>query len=125
MIDAITVLVLILGGGFVFVAGLGIFRMRDTIIRMHASTKAGTLGIGLILISVMLNFQDFAISARAFATILFLLLTAPVAAHLMGRAAVRSGVPLHPRTQRVAEIPPAETDSQSAPEPPAHENNHA
>jgi multicomponent Na+:H+ antiporter subunit G len=62
--------------------------------RMHASTKAGTLGSGLILVAVAIYFGDLATITRAVAAILFLLITAPVAAHMIGRAAFRVGVPL-------------------------------
>ena len=62
--------------------------------RMHASTKAGTLGSGLILAAVAVYFADTATISRAVATILFLLMTAPVAAHMIGRAAFRSGITL-------------------------------
>ncbi|WP_372893512.1 monovalent cation/H(+) antiporter subunit G [Rhodosalinus sp.] len=86
----IAVLVL-LGGFFCFVAGLGVLRLPDVLIRMHASTKAGTLGSGLILVGVAVHFGDTATITRAVATILFLLITAPVAAHMIGRAAFRSG----------------------------------
>ncbi|ABD56606.1 monovalent cation/H(+) antiporter subunit G [Jannaschia sp. CCS1] len=85
---------IILGGFFCFVAGLGVLRLPDVLIRMHASTKAGTLGAGLILIAVAVSFGDITTITRAVATILFLLITAPVAAHMIGRAAFRAGVPL-------------------------------
>ena len=86
---------LVLLGGFVcVVAGLGILRLPDVLIRMHASTKAGTLGSGLILTAVAVYFGDAATITRAVAAILFLLVTAPVAAHMIGRAAFRQGVPL-------------------------------
>ncbi len=84
----------ILGGFFCLVAGMGILRLPDVLIRMHASTKAGTLGSGLILVAVMFFFADTATVTRALATIIFLLITAPVAAHMIGRAAFRSGTPL-------------------------------
>ncbi|MBY4893471.1 monovalent cation/H(+) antiporter subunit G [Rhodobacteraceae bacterium N5(2021)] len=85
---------IISGGFFCFVAGLGVLRLPDVLIRMHASTKAGTLGAGLILIAVAVFFGDIPTITRAVATILFLLITAPVAAHMIGRAAFRAGVPL-------------------------------
>lgn len=84
----------LLGGFFSLMAGLGILRLPDVLIRMHASTKAGTLGCGLILGAVALWFGDVATVSRALATIAFLLITAPVAAHMIGRAAFRSGVAL-------------------------------
>lgn len=91
----ITVAFFILAGGlFSLAAAVGVLRLPDILIRMHASTKAGTLGCGLILVAVALHFGDGAIVARSIAAIVFLILTAPVAAHLIGRAAYRTGVPL-------------------------------
>lgn len=84
----------ILGGFFCLVAGLGILRLPDVLIRMHASTKAGTLGSGLILVAVAFFFADTATVTRALLAIVFLLITAPVAAHMIGRAAFRAGTPL-------------------------------
>jgi multicomponent Na+:H+ antiporter subunit G len=92
--DIIIVLLLIAGGAFAFVAGLGVYRMNDVLIRMHASTKAGTLGCGLVLVGVAVHFGDVSTVSRAIAAIVFLLVTAPVAAHMIGRAAYRAGVPL-------------------------------
>ena len=94
MTEIIMLALVLLGGFFCFVAGLGVLRLPDVLIRMHASTKAGTLGSGLILGAVAVYFADTATTTRAVATILFLLITAPVAAHMIGRAAFRSGVPL-------------------------------
>ena len=47
MTEIVAAVLLILGGAFTLVAGIGIFRMPDVFIRMHASTKVGTLGSGL------------------------------------------------------------------------------
>ena len=98
MSEIITAACLIGGGLFAFIAGLGLARMPDVFIRMHAATKAGTLGVGLIMAAVAVNFDDLGITIRAFAGIAFLIITAPVAAHLIGRAAYREGVPLWRRT---------------------------
>ncbi|WP_022706437.1 MULTISPECIES: monovalent cation/H(+) antiporter subunit G [Paracoccus] len=84
----------VIGGLFCFAAGLGVLRLPDVFNRMHASTKAATLGSGMILVAVAVLFGESTIIARAVAAILFLLLTAPVAAHLIGRAAFRTGVPM-------------------------------
>jgi multicomponent Na+:H+ antiporter subunit G len=94
MTEIVISAMVLLGGLFCFVAGLGVLRLPDVLIRMHASTKAGTLGSGLILGAVAIYFGDIATITRAVATILFLLITAPVAAHMIGRAAFRSGVGL-------------------------------
>ena len=98
MIDLLVALLLVLGGGFAAIAGLGVLRLPDVLIRMHASTKAGTLGVGLIVIAVAVAKGDLLVTSKAVLIILFLLLTAPVAAHLIGRAAYRSGTPLSSRT---------------------------
>lgn len=94
IVELLLSFLVLLGGFFCFVAGLGILRLPDVLIRMHASTKAGTLGAGLLLIAVAIYFGDLATTTRAVLTIVFLLLTAPVAAHMIGRAAFRSRVPL-------------------------------
>lgn len=98
MIELLTALAVFAGGFFSLAAGLGVLRMPDILIRMHASTKAGTLGCGLILLAVALHFGEIGIVARAAAAIIFLMITAPVAAHMIGRAAYRTGVPLCPGT---------------------------
>lgn len=90
---AIGILCLV-GGVFAVIAGLGILRLQDVLIRMHASTKAGTLASGLVLAAVALHFRDSEVTAKAIMAVLFLLLTAPIAAHMIGRAALKLGVPL-------------------------------
>ena len=85
---------LVTGGFFLFVAGLGILRLPDVMIRIHASTKAGTLGAGLVFVAVAVKFGDAATVSLAVLTILFLLATAPVGAHAIGRAAYRMQIPL-------------------------------
>lgn len=86
------------GGVFCFVAALGMLRLPDTIIRMHAATKAGALGSGLMFLALALFYMDLSTTLRAFAAILFILFTAPVAAHLIGRAAYCTRVRLWHRT---------------------------
>ncbi len=94
MHDIIVGILLVSGGFFACVAGLGILRFPDVLMRMHASTKASTLGVGLILTAVAIYFGTLEMIARSAATIIFLLLTAPVAAHLLGKAAYRTGAVL-------------------------------
>jgi multicomponent Na+:H+ antiporter subunit G len=85
---------LVAGAGFVLVAALGVLRLPDLYMRMHASTKPATLGTSLLAAALALHAADPGIAARALLVVLFFLLTAPVAAHRLGRAAHRSGVPL-------------------------------
>lgn len=100
MISEIVTAVLMLAGGFFcFIASVGVLRLPDTIIRMHAATKAGALGTGLIFLSLAAYYMELSTTLRAFAAIFFLLLTAPVAAHLIGRAAYCTRVRLSDRTR--------------------------
>lgn len=92
MLDIIAGILLITGGFFVLVASVGILRLPDILMRMHASTKAGTLGAGLILLAVAFTYAEIGIISRAVATIIFILMTAPVAAHTIGRAAYQHGI---------------------------------
>jgi len=96
--DLMVAACLLAGGFFLFVAGLGILRLPDVLIRMHASTKAGTLGVGLVFGAAAFYFRNTAETAIAGLTIVFLLVTAPVAAHAIARAAYRLNVPLSDRT---------------------------
>jgi multicomponent Na+:H+ antiporter subunit G len=85
-------LLILIGSVFAVGAAVGVIRMPDVYIRMHAATKAGTLGSGLILLAVALSSGELGVVTRALAAVVFLIITAPVAAHLLGRAAYISGV---------------------------------
>jgi len=89
---------ILIGSGFCFVAALGIVRLPDTLTRMHAATKAGTLGAGLLIVGGAVFYQELGVTLRAVTIIALLILTAPVAAHLVGRASYLSGVELSDRT---------------------------
>jgi multicomponent Na+:H+ antiporter subunit G len=80
-----------LGALLILVAAIGILRMPDLLARMHASSKAGTLGTILVLVGVAMMQGDAGVVVRAILVIVFLFLTAPVAAHAIARAAHRSG----------------------------------
>ncbi|SDN05443.1 monovalent cation/H(+) antiporter subunit G [Vreelandella arcis] len=86
MIELIKGGLILVGAIFMFLAALGLVRMPDLLTRMHATTKAATLGATLIMLAVALHFGEVAVVARAFGVILFIMMTAPVAAHVIGRA---------------------------------------
>jgi multicomponent Na+:H+ antiporter subunit G len=92
-------ILMISGGLFSLVASVGMLRLPDTIIRMHAATKAGAFGGGLMFLALAGFYMDLSITLRAVAAIFFLLLTAPVGAHLIGRAAYCTKVQLSERTR--------------------------
>ena len=58
MIEIVTSVLVVSGGLFSVAAALGVLRLPDVLIRMHASTKAGTLGCGLILVAVATHFGE-------------------------------------------------------------------
>jgi multicomponent Na+:H+ antiporter subunit G len=83
---------------FMVLAAIGLLKFPDLPIRMHATTKSGVFATCLIMIAVALYFRQTDITARVIAIITFILITAPVAAHAIGRAAYFAGVPLWPGT---------------------------
>lgn len=87
-------ILIIVGSVFGLVAAIGLLRLPDVYSRMHAATKAGTLGSGLMMLSLALVADDFATVTRAFAGVVFFLLTAPVSSHLLARAAYAVGYKL-------------------------------
>ncbi|MDD7971456.1 monovalent cation/H(+) antiporter subunit G [Roseinatronobacter alkalisoli] len=92
MIDILKALLVLGGGAFVLIAAIGIVRLPDLLTRMHASTKAGTLGSLLILAALAIHIGTVSGTSKVLATVLFLLLTAPIAAHMIGRAYARTNV---------------------------------
>ncbi|MBV6658129.1 MAG: monovalent cation/H(+) antiporter subunit G [Devosiaceae bacterium] len=94
MIEIASFLVKVVGVAFLLVATIGMLRFEDTLQRMHAATKAGTLGAGLVLVGTMMNKGNLDATLTAGLTLLFLILTIPVASHLLARAAYVSGARL-------------------------------
>ncbi len=85
---------LVVGGVLMFLGAVGVVRLPDLFMRMQAATKASALGAGLMVLAVAIFFGDLGTVMRAGLVIAFLFLTAPVSAHLIGRAAYFVGVPL-------------------------------
>jgi multicomponent Na+:H+ antiporter subunit G len=82
------------GAAFTLLAGIGVLRFPDPLARMHSATKASSLG--LLLIVVGAEFQVTGGSAKLAMAVGLVFLTAPVAAHLVGRSTYRArGIELH------------------------------
>lgn len=94
VVEIVVGILAFLGTVFVLLAAIGILRMPDTYLRISVTTKAVTLGIGLLLIAAAIYSYELSITAKILAIILFLLLTAPVSAHLVGRTTYFTGVKL-------------------------------
>jgi multicomponent Na+:H+ antiporter subunit G len=99
MIEVIAGLLLLVGSAFVLVSAVGVIRLPDVYMRMHAATKAGTLGAGIILAAAALFFGALGVTVKATVVFVFLLLTAPVAAHVLGRASYYDGAEKWSRTE--------------------------
>jgi multicomponent Na+:H+ antiporter subunit G len=83
---------LIIGGSlFGLIAAIGVLRLPDLYTRMHAASKTGTMGAGLMFAAIAVVAFDSAVILRAIAGFVFLLLTAPVSAHLLARASYLAG----------------------------------
>ncbi|MBN1668320.1 MAG: monovalent cation/H(+) antiporter subunit G [Anaerolineales bacterium] len=93
-IEGLSLFFLFIGSFFMLLAGIGLLRMPDLFLRMSAATKASTLGVGFILLAAAIYFDELGVTSRALATIVFVLLTAPIAAHRIARAGYFAGVRL-------------------------------
>jgi multicomponent Na+:H+ antiporter subunit G len=95
-IEIVIACLLLLGATLTLIAALGLFRLPDLYTRMHASSKAGTAGSGLLLLAVALQSGEADTWVKCLLAILFFFLTAPVSAHLLAKAAANGGQPLPP-----------------------------
>ena len=92
--NVITLLVaamIVIGAAFNLIAALGLIRLPDIYTRMHAASKAGTLGSGVLLIALGIQAGDIGIFTRSLAGVAFFLLTAPISAHLLAKASYAMG----------------------------------
>ncbi|WP_456269768.1 monovalent cation/H(+) antiporter subunit G [Kushneria sp. AK178] len=94
MIELLQGFLLLVGSLFMLIAALGIARLPDLLTRMHASTKGASLGVMLLMAAVALHFLEEVVFARTIAITFFVLMTAPVAAHAIGRAGYFVGIDL-------------------------------
>lgn len=92
MIEAVTSALVLIGAGFALVGSIGLARLPDFFTRLHGPTKATTLGVGSIVVASLVDVaaETVGISFRELAISLFLFITAPVSAHLLAKAALRS-----------------------------------
>jgi multicomponent K+:H+ antiporter subunit G len=98
---------LLIGAGFTLVGSIGLVRLPDFYTRMHAPTKATTVGVSCMLAAaaLVLPGNGLATAAKAALVIIFLFLTAPIGAHMMARTARNGGIRPVPGTRD--DLPPA------------------
>jgi multicomponent Na+:H+ antiporter subunit G len=94
MIEWLSSGLFIAGATLGLLAGVGVLRMPDVFTRMQASTKASTLGLGCLLVAVALRNPELSLVLRAASIAAFMLMTTAVGAHVIARAAARSGAPM-------------------------------
>lgn len=92
--DVITSLLILIGAAFALVGSIGLARLPDFFTRLHGPTKATTLGVGSVVIASLIHSsaQTGGVSLRELAISLFLFITAPVSAHLLAKAALKTEV---------------------------------
>lgn len=115
MRDWITAILAATGAAFLLVAAIGLVRYPDALTRMQATAKAGTLGVGCLMAAVAVHVGHTAVTVQILLIVLLFLLTAPVGAHRIARAAHRIGVPLwegtHRDDLRESGVPPRSEDA--------------
>ncbi|MDX5436531.1 MAG: monovalent cation/H(+) antiporter subunit G [Pontibacter sp.] len=96
--EIVSCVFILTGVMFMLIASIGLLRFPDFYIRMSAITKGATLGLGLILIGMGIYFNKPDVLLKVLAVTAFTFITAPVAAHVIGRTAVQNRIPFWSRT---------------------------
>jgi multicomponent Na+:H+ antiporter subunit G len=90
VLDVVSVAFLLLGAVLSVAAGIGLIRFPDPLSRMHAATKPQVTGLLFIAIAVGLQSENWGTVTLLIPILLFQMLTAPVSAHMVGRAGYRT-----------------------------------
>lgn len=91
---------LILGSAFVLIGSVGLVKLPDFYSRLHAPTKATTLGMGCLLVAsmILVTYQKGFLSLHELLITLFLLITAPVTAHMLAKTAMHHELEMTDKT---------------------------
>ncbi|GAB3196690.1 multicomponent Na+:H+ antiporter subunit G [Pontibacter aydingkolensis] len=96
--EVVSCVFILAGVIFMLISTIGLLRFPDFYIRMSAITKGASLGVGLILLGLGIYFNQPDIMLKVLAIITFIFITAPVAAHVISRTAVRNHSPFWNKT---------------------------
>lgn len=90
VLDGIAAVFLVVGGLMSLAAGIGLVRFPDLHSRMHAATKPQVLGLLMLVLAAAITWRSWAWVPVALLAWGLMLLTAPVSAHVVGRAGYRT-----------------------------------
>lgn len=94
LLQVLIVAFLLIGGVFALIGAIGMLRFPDFFMRLHAPTKATTLGVGgVLLASLAYHWSQRQFGLQELLITLFLFITAPVSANLLAKAALHLRVP--------------------------------
>lgn len=110
----ISVALIAVGTAFSLLAAVGVLRMPDFFSRLQTSTKSSTLGVGCLVLAAALQFEGTGPMTRALLVVAFLMLTSPIAAQMLARAAYAEGVPMWEGTV-IDELKPEEENAAATP----------
>lgn len=90
-LDLAAAVLLVLGAFLSLVAGIGLLRFPDALSRLHAATKPQILGLIVVLAAIALEDRSWTTLLALAPVLIFQMLTAPISAHMVGRAGYRTG----------------------------------
>lgn len=93
MIEWIAAFLLIFGSLFMLIAAIGVVKLPDVYMRMHAITKAASLGAILMLAAVSILYVTWIVWVEALMVIVFIIFTTPVATQMISKAAHEGHMP--------------------------------
>lgn len=94
MTETVVIILSSIGSLSILFAGIGVLRMPDFYLRLSVTVKAATMGVGIFLLCAALLSQDISVITKAIAVVFFIVLTAPIAAHMIAKAAYFTNTPL-------------------------------
>jgi multicomponent K+:H+ antiporter subunit G len=99
LVELLVSCLLLIGAAFALLGSLGLARLPDTLTRLHGPSKATTLGIGSLLLAAIVFFsvREEGISVHEVAITLFVVISTPVSAQLVAKAASRHARAAAPR----------------------------
>jgi len=90
VLDLAAAICLLLGALLSLAAGIGLVRFPDALARLHAATKPQVLGLMFIVVAIALSARSVSVLLALVPVVVFQMLTAPIAAHMIGRAGYRT-----------------------------------